>query len=78
MAFPKQTEIGISLLQEIEAMGGEAKFGEELVQKVAAYFPQLTEADIKEKRKSGANKWYNDVAWTRLQLVMSQFSCKSS
>jgi hypothetical protein len=69
MAFPTQREVEFPLLQEIEAVGGEAKYSKELFLKVAARFPQITEPDLEERRKDGTNRWANWVAFTRLRLV---------
>jgi hypothetical protein len=69
MPFPKQSEIELALLQEIEAMGGQAKPSEDFLRKVAAHFPQITKADLEEKMKDGTNRWYNWVAWVRMRLV---------
>ena len=68
MTFPLQKEIELPLLQEIEAMGGEAK-PKDLYPRVTAHFPQLTEADLKEKLPTGGNKWTNWIQWARQHLV---------
>jgi hypothetical protein len=69
MAFPKQPDVEMPLLQEIEAMGGEARPSEDFLRKVATHFPQITKADLEEKIKDGTNRWYNWVAWVRMRLV---------
>jgi len=69
MAFPKQPDVEMPLLQEIEAMGGEARPSEDFLRRVATHFPQITKADLEEKIKDGTNRWYNWVAWVRMRLV---------
>lgn len=69
MSFPSQAEVQVPLLQEIEAMGGQAKPNQSLLLRVARHFPQISEADLQEKKKDGANRWCNWVAFSRLQLV---------
>lgn len=67
MAFPSLKEIELPVLIEIEAMGGEAQY-QELLPRVAAYFPQITEADLKETTTSGANKWTMRIRWASYDL----------
>lgn len=67
MSFPKYADIELPLLKEIEAAGGRAE-PKQLYSKVAAHFPQLTEADFREKFKHGENKWETMVAWARENL----------
>ena len=62
MAFPKQTDIEIPLLQVLIASGGRAT-PKEAVERVTTYFPQLTPEDLTLKQPSGRNlkwrKWWN-------------------
>ena len=69
MALPKQKEVEIPLLHSIEAMGGEVK-PLEVYPKVTAYFPQITEDDLKETIAGGINKWTNRIQWARQSLVL--------
>ena len=69
MALPKQKEVEIPLLNSIEAMGGEVK-PLEVYPKVTAYFPQITEDDLKETIAGGINKWTNRIQWARQSLVL--------
>jgi len=69
VAIPSEKDIELPLLQELEAMGGEAK-PSALYDKVAKHFPQLTLADQKAKHpKSGLPIWRNRVQWARQHLV---------
>jgi len=69
MAVPSEKDIEVPLLQEIEAMGGEAK-PSDLYGKVANHFPRLTAADRTARyRKSGLPIWTNRVQWARQHLV---------
>ena len=69
MALPKQKEVEIPLLRSIEAMGGEVK-PLEVYPKVTAYFPRITEDDLKETIAGGINKWTNRIQWARQSLVL--------
>ncbi|MCK4363102.1 MAG: winged helix-turn-helix domain-containing protein [Dehalococcoidia bacterium] len=64
MTLPIQKDVELPLLFEIEAMGGEAR-PLDVYPKVTAHFPQITEADLKEKISSGVNKWTNRIQWAR-------------
>ena len=69
MALPNQKEVELPLLLEIEAMGGEGR-PQDLYPKVAAHFPQITEAELKETIARGINKWTNGIRWVRERLVL--------
>jgi hypothetical protein len=69
MALPKQKEVEVPLLRSIEAIGGEVK-PLEVYPKVTAYFPQITEDDLKETIAGGINKWTNRIQWARQSLVL--------
>jgi len=69
MALPKQKEVEIPLLHSIETMGGKVK-PLEVYPKVTAYFPQITEGDLKETIAGGINKWTNRIQWARQSLVL--------
>jgi restriction system protein len=69
MAIPSEKDIELPLLQELEAVGGEAK-PKTLYDKVAKHFPQLTANDKKARHpKSGITIWTNRVQWARQHLV---------
>lgn len=68
MSFPKKQEIEIPILEELESMGSEAR-STEIYRRVAQHFPQLSQADLELKLKSGDKKWHNLVRWARLKLV---------
>lgn len=69
MAIPSEKDIELPLLQELEAVGGEARPGE-LYDRVAKHFPHLTPADQKARHpKSGIIIWTNRVQWARQHLV---------
>ncbi|TET94620.1 MAG: hypothetical protein E3J29_08050, partial [Dehalococcoidia bacterium] len=69
MSFPKQSEIEVPILLEIQAAGGELRPNPTLFQELAKYFPQLTEEDLKATNRTGINTWENKVHWSRLSLV---------
>ena len=69
MSLPKLTEIEIPLLQEIEAMGGQAK-PQDLYPKVTSHFPQIAVDDLKETTAGGMSKWINRIQWARQSLVL--------
>jgi len=70
MAFPKQFEIEIPLLQTIQALGGSGK-PKEIYPRVSKHFPQLTEEDLAAKLPSSPStfKWHNLVQWCRQGLI---------
>lgn len=70
MAYPKQFEIEIPLLQVIQTLGGSAK-PKEIYPEVAKSFPQLTEEDLAAKLPSSPStfKWHNLVQWSRQGLI---------
>ncbi|MBU2809957.1 hypothetical protein HF669_00850 [Acidithiobacillus thiooxidans] len=72
MAFPKQSDVDIPLLQVLDNMGGSAK-PKNLYPMVATYFPQLTDEDLEQRLESypSTRKWWNLVQWVRQRLVES-------
>ena len=69
MTLPGKREIEIPLLQEIERAGGAAK-PRDLYGKLAAHFPEVTEADLEARLpKAGHLRWANRVQWVRQFLV---------
>jgi hypothetical protein len=68
MAFPRQKDIELPLLQVLIAAGGQAT-PKEAVERVTPYFPQLTPEELVMKQPSGTDlKWRNMVAWVRNTL----------
>ena len=72
MPFPTQKDVEIPLLRVLEKLGGEGK-PQEIYPRVAKYFPQLTEDDLKERLSSSPHtfKWRNLIQWARQSLVDS-------
>ena len=68
MALPKQDDIELPLLEEIEGMGGQAQ-PSELYPKVTIRFPQITQADLNRTTKQGGSKWENRIQFARQKLV---------
>ena len=70
MAFPRQFEIEVPLLEVIQSMGGSGK-PKEIYPQVAKHFPQLTEEDLAAKLSSSPStfKWHNLVQWCRQGLI---------
>jgi len=70
MAYPKQSELELPLLSVIAELGGEAK-PKDTYDRVAQYFPQLTEDDLvrKVEKFPAINKWQNKVQRARRALI---------
>jgi len=70
MAYPKETEIELPLLEEIEKAGGQVR-PQDVYARVASHFPQLTAQDLERRMKSSPStyKWHNYVQWVRQTLV---------
>jgi len=70
VAFPKQFDIEIPLLQTIQELGGSGK-PKEIYPRVSKLFPQLTEEDLIAKLPSSPStfKWHNLVQWCRQGLI---------
>jgi len=69
VAIPSEKDIELPLLQELEAVGGEAR-PRTLYDRMAKHFPHLTAADRKARHpKSGITIWTNRVQWARQHLV---------
>lgn len=68
MTVPKQTEMEIPLLEEIEKAGGTAT-PKELYSRITVRFPQVTEEDLRDVKLDGTPKWPNRIAFVRLRLV---------
>jgi len=70
MAFPKQFEIEIPLLQTIQELGGSGK-PKEIYPLVSKHFAQLTDEDLVAKLPSSPStfKWHNLVQWCRQGLI---------
>lgn len=72
MAFPKQSDVDLPLLETLVKLGGSAK-PKIIYPVVATYFPQLTEEDLEQRLESypSTRKWWNLVQWVRQRLVDS-------
>ncbi len=68
--FPSRTNIKMALLGTLVEMGGEGR-PKDIYPRVARHIHGLTEADLAETRPTGGNKWQNEVAWARMELVQS-------
>jgi restriction system protein len=70
MAFPSQGEIEVPLLRALSDCGGSAK-PRDVYAKVAASFPDLTDAEREQRLESSPStrKWWNLVQWVRQSLV---------
>jgi hypothetical protein len=69
MSYPKQSEVELPVLLEIERAGGELRPNAAFFQEIATYFPQLTDEDLRATNRTGINTWENKVHWARLRLV---------
>jgi restriction system protein len=70
MAYPKQFEIELPILNILEELGGSAK-PKDIYPKVTKFFPQLTEEDLVAKLPSSPStfKWHNLIQWSRQGLI---------
>lgn len=70
MAYPKQADVEIPLLQVLVQRGGSAK-PREIYPDVAKFFPDLTieEQETRLEGSPGTRKWWNLVQWVRQHLV---------
>ena len=70
MAFPKQAEIEVPLLQALVELGGEGR-PRDIYFLVAKRFPQLTPEEQEERLENypSTRKWSNLVQWIRQRLV---------
>lgn len=66
--MPKQAEIEVPLLRCLEEMGGRGRPAE-IYERLRAYFPGLTDAEVAEMLSSGASRWTNRIQWARQNLV---------
>lgn len=65
MPRPKRKQMEVPSLLEILRLGGEAPW-RNLIEPVAAHFPQMTQGDVTEPagKKGKATKWEQDLRWT--------------
>jgi restriction system protein len=70
MAYPKQSEVELPLLQVLAELGGAAE-PKDIYSRVASYFSDLTAEDQERRMESkpSAHKWWNLVQWSRQTLV---------
>lgn len=71
--LPKESEVYVPLLLEIEKRGGSTapsdKFNSKNVYEALADYFKLTHKDLDEETKDKAIKWNNVVLWARKKLV---------
>jgi restriction system protein len=70
MAFPKQSDVEIPLLEVLRDSGGSAK-PKAIYPALAARFPNLTAEEQEQRLESSPStrKWWNLVQWVRQHLV---------
>jgi restriction system protein len=70
MAFPKQRDLEVPLLQVIDELGGSAR-PQDIYPLVAVRCPGLTEEEQEQRleHSPSARKWWNLVQWVRQSLV---------
>lgn len=68
MSFPKTEEIESVILLELDAVGGEGS-AQEICQRAAQHFPQMSTEEANQKLKYGDKKWPTMVRWARWRLV---------
>lgn len=68
MTLPKQADVEIPLLMEIEKAGGKAR-PKDLYPRVTAHFPQITQEDLERILPAGNPHWTNRVQFVRQALV---------
>lgn len=68
MTLPKQADVEIPLLEEIEKAGGSAK-PKDLYPRVTEHFPDITPEDRLARIASGHLTWSNRIQWVRQELL---------
>jgi len=68
MTLPRQADIEIPLLEEIEKAGGSAR-PRDLYPRVTSYFPDITAEDLRRILPAGNPQWTNRIQWVRMKLV---------
>jgi len=68
VTLPKQKDVEIPLLYVISEFGGEAK-PRDIYPRITAFFPQITQADLRETVSGNTNKWTNRIQFARQDLV---------
>jgi restriction system protein len=66
--IPSFEDLELPLLRVLDAKGGKARPAE-VYEKIKAYFPSLTEAELAETVSSGDNRFQNRVRWARQILI---------
>ncbi len=64
MSIPKQNDLEIPLLEELEKSGGKAR-PQDLCPRIAYHFPELTPEDLEEELATGGRRWANRIQWAR-------------
>ncbi len=60
MPFPETSRLELPILQELRATGGSDQL-RYLYDRLARYFPQLTEQDLNERSEGGRSRWHRLV-----------------
>ncbi len=76
--FPRRSSIWIPLLKVLDETNGPMKPAE-AAQRVAEYFPELTQEDKQYRTPKGVVRWSgHDVPWARYDMVQKGFMLDSS
>lgn len=67
--IPKQKDVEVPLLEVLIEIGGQGK-PKDIYPLVTKRFPEMTEKDLAETLKQGANKWTNRIQFARQALVI--------
>lgn len=68
MTLPTQTDIELPLLKVLADNNGQLPTSV-AIEKVTAYFLEITPEDLASRLKSGANRWKNRVRWAKQSLI---------
>lgn len=70
LSLPGQedSKFWLTILRELDLAGGAAK-PQTVYPTIRAYFPEVTDADVAAKLKSGGNRWTNRIQFVRQRLV---------
>ncbi len=69
MALPRQQDIYLPLLLELDRRGGSVRPDQSLYDAAAKHFADLSAADKQLTMDNGQNVWTNAVGWARYQLT---------
>src|SRR5687767_14264230 len=68
MPLPRQYDVEVPLLKVLVELGGQA-VPADVYGRVAKFFHQITEDDLRARMESGNVQWWNHVQWARQKLV---------